>query len=72
MTNEPVITALEAAPFACRGGIKTFCESSGLDYLVFLRDGYPVSVLRAVGCSVADAVFDKVLAQREGGSDGRQ
>lgn len=66
-----VITATDAAPFACRGGIKTFCESAGLDYLIFLREGYPLTVLRAVGCSMADSVLDKVLAQREGGSDGK-
>lgn len=64
MKTDPVLRAHEVSPYACRGGIKSFCEASGLDYAVFLKEGYPLSKLRAVGCTVANAAFDKTIASQ--------
>ena len=71
MTTVPKITAAEAAPFACRVGIKNFCLSSGLDYATFLREGFSVDELRATGDVIAVGIVDKILIQREAQSDGQ-
>ena len=72
MKTDPVLKAHDVAPFACRGGIKRFCEASGLDYAIFLKEGYPLSKLRAVGCAVANAAFDKTIAAQTEVFNGQQ
>ena len=72
MMNDPVIKAVDAAPYACRSGIKSSCASHGVDYQTFLSKGYPLSALRASDCTVVNSVLDKIEAKRAEVADGQQ
>lgn len=59
-----IITARDAAPFVCGDGLKHFCAAAGLDYQVFLRDGYTVDQLLASGDVNCQRVIKQILARR--------
>ena len=51
----------------CSRGMRAFFEHHGLDYLTFVREGYPVEVLEATGDQMALDVA-KVAREQERGA----
>lgn len=67
--SDPVVTIahLRAAGYCARQP-RAWMERHGLNWTVFITDGYPVSVLRATGDSLVEPVIR--VAEREA-ADGK-
>lgn len=59
------IRAKDCAPYSCLPGLKNFCACTGLDYQVFLSEGYTAEELLSFGDIQADRVVSLVLRDRE-------
>lgn len=65
MSEERIIKARDACTRFCPYGVRHFCAANGLDFKVFVRDGYPESILRATGDAAAIAAMDEAFHGRK-------
>lgn len=62
--EDVIVTVEDLAPAGmCPSGAKTWADARGLDFKGFLKNGCPVSFLRALNCPYANRACDQAEAR---------